>query len=370
VTASPCISANLFTNNYLQIFPWKIVTGYCKAIFFFQALHFLAQGRAQSSPVLGFIDYLLLISGGEMRVAAILGLGSSSKHLHRFARNSDARWQLGLPASASAADAIVILGGDGTVHRHLAQLRNLQLPVLVVPCGSGNDFARALKLRSVSDSMHAWRSFASGQNNVRQIDLGVISQTATENTDSGASASTESPHYFCCVGGVGLDVEIARRANQLPRWIRRHGGYPLSLLPALWGFEPPVVRLGASPPDALATLVTRHDGPAVVAAFANAPAYGGGIRIAPDARLDDGKLDICVVASMAKTRLLRLFPSVYSGSHLGIHEVKYFQAERLRVETEKPSDVYADGEYVCRTPIEVTVERAALKVIVGAETGN
>ena len=67
---------------------------------------------------------------------------------------------------------------------------------------------------------------------------------------------------------------------------------------------------------------------------------------------------------MAKTRLLRLFPSVFSGRHLDLSEVRYFQADRLRIETEKPSEVYADGEYVCSTPVEVTVERAALKVIV------
>lgn len=301
-----------------------------------------------------------------MRVAAILGLGSSTKQLHPFVRDSDANWQLGLPTGASAVDAILILGGDGTVHRHLAQLRHLQLPVLVVPCGSGNDFARAVKLRRVCDSVAAWRRFCSGQNNVRQIDLGVISHPSIENADRGASTSTGEPRYFCCVGGVGLDVEIARRANQLPRWIRGHGGYPLSLLPALWSFKPPVVRLQASSPDPVGALVARHDGPAIVAAFANAAAYGGGIKIAPDARLDDGKLDICVVASMAKARLLRLFPSVYSGSHLHIPEVKYFQAERIRLETERPLDVYADGEYVCQTPVEVSVEKAALKVIVGA----
>ena len=102
----------------------------------------------------------------------------------------------------------------------------------------------------------------------------------------------------------------------------------------------------------------------MVVAFANAPTYGDGIRIAPHAKLDDGKLDICVVGAMNKLRLLRLFPSVYSGSHLSVPEVKYFQTERLRVETDKPMDVYADGEYVCRTPVEVSVERAALKVIV------
>jgi diacylglycerol kinase (ATP) len=310
-----------------------------------------------------FIDEILLISGGEMRVAAIIGLGSSAKHLHPFARTSDAHWQLGLPASTSEADAILLLGGDGTVHRHLVQLVKLQLPVLVVPCGSGNDFARALKLRSFGDALDAWRKFASGQENVRPIDLGVISPPPTG--DATSSSAHQPGHYFCCVGGIGLDVEIARRANQLPRWIRRNGGYALSLLPALRGFEPLPVTVQAQP-DAMGVLAVRHHGPAVVVAFANTSTYGGGFKIAPEARLDDGKLDICVVGSMSKARLLRLFPSVYSGRHLSLPEVQYFQAERLRLETEQPMEVYADGEYVCRTPIEVTVERTALRVIVSA----
>ena len=275
---------------------------------------------------------------------------------------------MGLPASASEAEAILLFGGDGTVHRHLAQLVRLQLPVLVVPCGSGNDFARALRLRSVGDAMDAWRKFASAQDNIRLIDLGVISQLTPGDAFAGPSTSSgplPPGHYFCCAGGVGLDVEIARRANQLPRWIRRHGGYVLSLLPALLGFAPLPVTV-QSQPDPMGALAVRHHGPAVVVAFANASTYGGGARIAPDARLDDGKLDICVVGSMAKARLLRLFPSVYSGRHLSLPEVQYFQAERLRLETERPMDVYADGEYVCRTPVEVTVERAALRMIVGA----
>ena len=67
---------------------------------------------------------------------------------------------------------------------------------------------------------------------------------------------------------------------------------------------------------------------------------------------------------MGKARLLRLFPSVFSGRHLKLPEVKYFQADRLRIETEKPAEVYADGEYVCSTPVEVGVEGGALRVIV------
>ncbi len=161
---------------------------------------------------------------------------------------------------------------------------------------------------------------------------------------------------------MGLDVEVARRANRLPRALRRRGGYLLSLLPALSGFHPVGVRVEASLGEA--PWSTRYAGSAMLVAFANTPTYGGGIRIAPDARLDDGRLEVCVVEAMGKARLLRLFPSVFSGRHLNLAEVKYFQAHRLRIETEKPAEVYADGEYVGCTPVEVGVEGGALRVIV------
>ena len=87
------------------------------------------------------------------------------------------------------------------------------------------------------------------------------------------------------------------------------------------------------------------------------------MKVAPRAKMDDGLLDVCIVAAVSLLRLLRLFPSVYAGRHLGVREVEYFQAERVRVETEEPQDVYADGEFVCRTPIEVSVERGALNAV-------
>jgi len=101
----------------------------------------------------------------------------------------------------------------------------------------------------------------------------------------------------------------------------------------------------------------------VVAAFANAPAYGGGMKIAPRAQLDDGILDICVIGDMNRSKLFCLFPTLYFGRHLSIPQVEYFQTDYLRLETEEPLDVYADGECVCRTPIEVRVARGALRVI-------
>ena len=294
-----------------------------------------------------------------MRAAAIFGPGTSAKDLKPFQHDTKTNWLFRLPANSAEVDAILIFGGDGTVHRHLPELVKLLLPVLVVPCGSGNDFARALKLGRIPASLEAWRKFCSGSENVRSIDLGVITPLTAEHCAAQAPAL---PRYFCCVGSVGLDAEISRRANRLPRWLRAHGGYALSLLPALSSFTPVRMKISVLHDEHRDFVVDRK--PIMVAAFANAPSYGGGMKIAPRAQLDDGKLDVCIIKHMDKMKLFCLFPSVYFGRHLNVPQVEYSQAERLGLETDEPHDVYADGEYICQTPIEVSVARGALRVIV------
>jgi diacylglycerol kinase (ATP) len=108
---------------------------------------------------------------------------------------------------------------------------------------------------------------------------------------------------------------------------------------------------------------TVSDRPTILAAFANTPTYGGGMKIAPLAKMDDGLLDVCVVGALDPFKLFCMFPTVYGGKHLKIREVQYSQTACVRVETEHPLDVYADGEFVCRTPVEIGIQRAALHVI-------
>jgi diacylglycerol kinase (ATP) len=110
-------------------------------------------------------------------------------------------------------------------------------------------------------------------------------------------------------------------------------------------------------------LTSRSDQPTILAAFANTSTYGGGMKIAPHAQMDDGQLDVCVIGGIDPFKLACLFPTVYFGRHLNIRGIEYFQAARLRVETESPLDVYADGEFVCRTPVEVGLKPGALKVL-------
>jgi diacylglycerol kinase (ATP) len=298
-----------------------------------------------------------------MRAAAILGLGCSAKDLKPFQADDGVEWRMGMPG-AGDADVILLFGGDGTIHRHLGQLVELGVPVLVVPAGSGNDFASSLGLRRVRDSLAAWREFCGSLANVRDVDLGIISAVP----GLGEVPSIQGPRYFCCVAGVGFDGEVARRANRLPRWLRGNGGYVIAVTPTIFTYDPVPIKVLTKEDDAAATdgWKVRSDQPALIAAFANTPLYGGGMKVAPRAKMDDGLLDVCIVGAVRPLRLLRLFPTVYSGNHLKVREVEYFPASRVRVETGDPMDVYADGEFVCRTPIEVSVQRAALKVIVPA----
>jgi len=281
-----------------------------------------------------------------MRAAAILGPGISPEKLRLFQQTPSITWLPSLPADGRDAEVIVIFGGDGTIHRHLPQLIELQLPVLIAPCGSGNDFARALGLRNCSDALAAWLAFVSGNGSIRTVDLGVIT----------SETSPSQSHYFCTVGGFGLDSEVARRVNRLPRFVRGHGGYAFTLPAALTGFRPFRVEASSSK--------SNRPRRAFLVAFANGPSYGHGMKIAPQAQLDDGQLDLCIIQDMNKLKLLTLFPSVYFGRHLALQGVESFRAQRIRLEADRLLEVYADGEFVCHTPIEASVASRVLRVIV------
>src|SRR5216684_2413829 len=278
-----------------------------------------------------------MLNAKPMRVAVIFGLGTSPTDLKPFQTGSRAEWLQGLPASSGDADAILIFGGDGTIHRHLPALVRLHLPVLIVPTGSGNDFARALNLRSMRESLRVWRDFESGNIQARAIDLGVIIP----------SASPDHTHYFCCVAGCGLDSAAARRANQMPRWLRGHGGYALALLPLLLKLPAYSMRLT----QVNGNDRTEADGVTLLAAFANPQFYGDGMRIAPKADFADGKLDICRITTLNPFELCCMFPTVYFGQHLLSPKVEYSRVERVHLQTETPLEIYADGEFVCETPV-------------------
>ncbi len=279
-----------------------------------------------------------------MLVAALLAPWVAKNSAEKF-RGENIFLAYGFPAQSNP-DAALIFGGDGTMHRYLPQLRAKKIPCLIVPKGSGNDFAHALGIRNERVALRAWKEFCATRKNVRHIDLGVIRKDNNET-------------LFCCVAGAGLDAEANARANRMPAWLRHSGGYLISAVQALFSFRPAEVRL-----------VTESQGKklsAILVAVGNAHRYGGGIKIVPRARLDDGMLDVCLVARISKLKVLFCLPLIYFGGHTRLKEVQYFQARQVRIESDPALSVYADGELICQTGIEIGVLPESLTVIVPPE---
>jgi diacylglycerol kinase (ATP) len=278
-----------------------------------------------------------------MIAVALLHPDVSPKGVDRFRSSGiEIRIQESLENHA-AVSAALVFGGDGTVHRHLAQLHQQKTPMLVVPTGRGNDFAKALGGRNVDTALRAWKQFCSDGKNVREIDLGVIRVGGQET-------------LFCCVAGVGMDAEANARANRMPAWLKGRGGYVLAALQSLIAFKPTEMSI------AVARREIRRS--AFFIAVGNARSYGGGMKVTPQATLDDGLLDICLVSKMSKLKLMCWVPTIFFGEHLRLKQVEYFQAKQIRIEAERELELYADGEFAGRTPVEIGILPRALRVIV------
>ncbi len=302
--------------------------------------------------------------------------------------------------------AALVLGGDGTMHHHLAALVESHTPFLHVPMGSGNDFSRSLGIRSVEDALAAWKTFVATGANVREIDVGTITRLHRSNAEEAApedgwSREIEAseldpanhlavlgpkimesqlrhliereqhfaalPVFYCCVAGAGFDSETNRRANKMPGWLRRHGGYVLGAAGALFAYRQRKMTVSVPAPKWAPTddgWVVKLAERALLVAVGNAPSYGGGMRLTTKAELDDGKLDVCFVRGVGRWTILRFFRTVFAGTHLSLKQVEYLQTDRVRIDAEIPMPVYADGEYICETPVELAVEPRALRAIV------
>lgn len=248
--------------------------------------------------------------------------------------------RLAREALARGVRQVAACGGDGTVHEVVNGLANSDAVLGVVPCGRGNDLARALGLSSdVEDVVNA---LVHGMD--RAIDLGKVGD-----------------RFFATVASLGFDTAVAQRMrNQglgfLTRALKVGGtvSYGLTVLRTLVGYQSPFVRLRGD--------FGVFDGRILLAATANAPFYGSGIKIVPDAVVDDGVLDVCIVADVSRWTVLRMFLRAYSGAHVGHSAVRVVQTRTLQIESDDPLWIFADGEPMCEVPAKIEVVPGALKV--------
>jgi len=287
----------------------------------------------------------------------------------RTSENPEHVRQLTEQAVATGVDAVLIAGGDGTIHHAVQVLANSDIPLGIIPCGRGNDLVRALGIPL--DAEAAAEVIA--RQNLKAIDLGQVTAASDEGqranreqqekTDQPFSSPVPrpSPRFFCGIVTCGFDSEVAdfaHRHRQIPGgWVGYFGAALLLL--ARYRFKTVRVR-----GDGWA-----FEGETLLVATANCPAYGGGMWIAPTAQLDDGLLHVCIVRATSKWRILRLLPTVFSGEHVREPEVSLHPAKQAHLDSEEPIPLFADGEPVGTTPATVTVVPNALRVFVPPKEG-
>lgn len=236
-------------------------------------------------------------------------------------------------------DAVIVLGGDGTVNLAAQILAGTSTALAVLPGGSGNDLAATLGIPRdpVAAAGHVGRALQGGTR--RALDLGRV----------------EGGGWFSTVLCTGLDAKVNLRANRM-RWPRGPRRYELAVLTELALLCPRTVRLVTDTGCEL----TRS---AILVAIGNTASYGAGVRMCPAALPDDGLLDVTLIEAVTRRRFARLYPAVARGEHTGLPGATMLRARSVRIEGDARWPVYADGEPQGHLPVSVTCTPAALTVV-------
>lgn len=247
--------------------------------------------------------------------------------------------------AVGASETVLVLGGDGLIGAIADELRGAPGVLLgIFPGGRGNDLARVLGIPD--DPEGAAAVIAAGHS--REVDLGLVS-------DDGDAAHGRA---FVGIASVGFDSVANRIANEAPSWL---GGlvYAYGALRALATWRPARFEVELDPPG------ERRSFSAYTVGAANSKCYGGGMRAAPAALLDDGMLEVMVLESVSKLAFLtRILPNVFSGKHVEQPSVSVFRARSVSIACERPFTMYADGDPIGDLPVTVSALQGAVRMLV------
>jgi diacylglycerol kinase (ATP) len=253
-------------------------------------------------------------------------------------RTAEGSAALARRAVDAGVDVLVALGGDGMAHIALQACAGSATALAVVPAGTGNDLARALAVPGEPLAAATVTAAALRAGQLRPLDLGRV---------SGGS-------WFATVLCAGFDSAVNERANKL-RWPHGRRRYDLAILAELTRMRP-YPLLVETDRDTV-----RLD--ATMVSLGNLPYYGGGIPICPDARPDDGLLDITVVGATSRRDLVAILPRLRTGRHVDHPAVRTMRARSIHLSGENHWVAYADGERQARLPLTVRCVPAALSVV-------
>lgn len=236
--------------------------------------------------------------------------------------------ELARRASEGGADCVAIAGGDGSISEVVNGLMQAggKTPLAIMPVGTGNDFHKMLKTRDwheVIDSIRAGSTVA--------MDVGRCNE-----------------RYFSNGIGIGFDAKVARLANEI-RWLSGNAVYGVALAKTLmFHHDNPQVRITT---DNLNFMQ-----PITMLAAANGRVYGGSFRIAPNASIHDGLLDVVIANGFTRGQILKLVPHVMKGTHLNLPGVQHLQTRTLKIQSHVDLPVHADGEMLTGNTTELEIE--------------
>ena len=225
---------------------------------------------------------------------------------------------------------IIIIGGDGMVHAAINNIKDNAIGL--IPAGTGNDFARALGL-PLDDPIRNIKNINAAS--AEYIDLGKVGQ-----------------EYFAAICSTGFDSIVNERANKL-KWPRGKMKYNIAMLLELPRFKPRSYEIVIDG--------KRVQTQAMLIAIANGLSYGGGMKVCPAADLQDGLLDVMILAPVPKLEFIRIFPSVFKGLHITHPAVSILQGRSIQINANAVA--YADGERIGDLPLDVSVSHNRLKVL-------
>jgi YegS/Rv2252/BmrU family lipid kinase len=241
----------------------------------------------------------------------------------------------------SKGETPVVMSGDGMVGQIGGALAGTGAAMGLIPGGRGNDLARVLGIPSEPEEA----ADVLAQGNVRQIDVGEV-----------------NGRRFLCIASLGFDSDANRIANEATV-VRGNLVYAYAALRALAAWKPAQFTLRFDGSE-------EHTFTGYSVAAANSKAFGGGMFIAPDADLEDGRFDVVMTGTVGKLRFLANLPKVFKGTHVDEEEVEVRRATTVEISADRPFEVYADGEHLTDLPATLRVLPKSLGMIAPAEPGD
>jgi diacylglycerol kinase (ATP) len=256
-----------------------------------------------------------------------------------FLQSSSADHLIDLAASTRAGDCdrLVICGGDGSLNLTVRRLNLREVPLAIIPLGSGDDFAQTVRIPR--DTVAAADLVLDGEE--REVDVALANGIR-----------------YLGVAGLGFDTEVTAYANKVRR-LRGSLVYVYAMTRVLPRFKPRQVLVTDSG-------ITRRE-TIMFAVVGNTHRYGAGILVVPSAIVDDRQLDLCLVRECSILDLVTTFPLAYSGRHVTRPFVITSRGPEFRFDADPPLDVYADGERLTETPVTMRIAPEPLRVVVPRE---